>query len=138
MTFLPRVVRFGIIGAASTGAYVALALIGKGLGLPVSAASLAAYAVAFPFSYFGHRRVTFQSDRPHREAVSRFVALNLFGLLLAVAMPWLLCDQLGLPGIAGIVAVAVTVPLSSFLGQSLLVFPSAGDAPQFARPTGGR
>ena len=65
MTLLPRVVRFGIIGAASTGAYVAL-------------------------------------------------------------------------GIAGIVAVAATVPLSSFLGQSLFVFPSAGSALEPACASGGR
>jgi putative flippase GtrA len=123
MTSLPRVVRFGIIGAVTTGGYALLALLGKAAGIPVVAASLCAYLAMMAFSYFGHRHLTFESERPHREAASRFVALNLFGLLLSLAVPWLLCDRIGLSASVGLLTVAVLVPLSSFVGQSLFVFP---------------
>jgi putative flippase GtrA len=121
--FLPRVLRFGIIGATSTGSYIILALAGEALGLPVALASVIAYAITIPLSYFGHRHLTFESDRPHREAASRFVALNLFGIGLSIGAPWLLCDRLELPAAIGVFTVAVLVPLASFVGQSLFVFP---------------
>lgn len=124
MSFLPRIVRFFIIGATSTGSYVLLALAGEALGLPVALASAGAYGITIPLSYFGHRQLTFESDRPHREAASRFIALNLFGIGMSMAAPWLLCDRLGLPAAVGVLTVAVLVPLASFIGQSLFVFPS--------------
>ena len=123
MNLLPRVLRFFLIGATSTGSYIVLALAGEALGLPVALASVGAYAVTIPLSYFGHRHLTFGSDRPHREAASRFLALNLFGIGLSIAAPWLLCDRLGLPAAVGVFSVAVLVPLASFVGQSLFVFP---------------
>jgi putative flippase GtrA len=122
---LPRIVRFGMVGAASTLAYIALALLGEGLGLAVAVASIAAYSLCIPFAYLGHRHLTFGSDRPHREALSRFVALSLLGLGISAAAPWLLCDLLRLPAFVGVFTVAILVPLASFAGQSLFVFPSA-------------
>ena len=59
---------------------------------------------------------------------SRFLALNLFGIGLSVAVPWLLCDRLALPAAAGVLAVAVLVPLASYFGQSLFVFPDRKQA----------
>jgi putative flippase GtrA len=120
---LPRVVRFGMVGAASTLAYMALALLGEALGMAVVVASVAAYSLCIPFAYLGHRHLTFGSDRPHREAASRFVALNLLGLGVSAAAPWLLCDLAGLPAVAGVFTAAILVPLASFAGQSLFVFP---------------
>jgi putative flippase GtrA len=131
VTFLPRVVRFGIIGAFTTVGYVLLALLGEASGIHVAVASLCAYLAMGTLSYFGHRHVTFESERPHREAASRFVAVTLFGLLLALAAPWLLCDRLGLPASIGVLTVAVLVPLTSYFGQSLFVFP--GRAAPLAR-----
>ena len=128
MSFLPRVVRFGMVGAASTLAYIALALLGEALGLTVVVASVAAYALCIPFAYLGHRHFTYGSNRPHREATPRFVALNLVGLGISAAAPWLLCDLAGLPPFAGVFTAAVLVPLASFAGQSLFVFPPTGRA----------
>jgi len=124
MKMLPRVVRFGMVGAASTLAYMVLALLGEALGMAVVVASVAAYTLCIPFAYLGHRHLTFGSDRPHREAVSRFVALNLLGLGVSAAAPWLLCDLAGLPAFAGVFTAAILVPLASFAGQSLFVFPT--------------
>ena len=45
------------------------------------------------------------------------------GIGLSIAAPWLLCDRFGLPAAIGVFTVAVLVPLASFVGQSLFVFP---------------
>jgi putative flippase GtrA len=121
---LPRIVRFFMVGGASTLAYILLALAGEALGLAVVIASVAAYALCIPFAYLGHRHFTYGSDRPHREASPRFVALNLLGLGISAGAPWLLCDVAGLPPFAGVFTAAVLVPLASFAGQSLFVFPA--------------
>lgn len=128
MTFLPRIVRFSMVGGASTLAYALLALGGEALGMNVVVASVLAYALCVPFAYLGHRHFTYGSSRPHREAVSRFVALNIAGLAISAAAPWLLCDVVRLPAFAGVFTAAVLVPLASYAGQALLVFPSAKTA----------
>lgn len=128
MTLLPRLLRFGLVGAASTLAYMVLALLGEAAGLAVVIASVLAYAVCVPFAYLGHRHFTYGSSRPHREATPRFLILNLIGLGISAAAPWLLCDVAGLPPFAGVFTAAVLVPLASFAGQSLFVFPSASRA----------
>ncbi|WUR12927.1 GtrA family protein [[Empedobacter] haloabium] len=51
-------------------------------GMPAVAASATGFAGSAGLNYALNRRATFGSDRPHRTAMPRFVAVALMGLLL--------------------------------------------------------
>jgi putative flippase GtrA len=116
-------VRFGVVGIAATITYAALAWIATvWLALPAGPSSLAAYGAGSLVSYFGHRAVTFRSERPHREALPRFLGVTVVGYAVSLLIPLLLTDVLGLhPGIS-IAATCVAIPVLSYLGLSRLVF----------------
>ena len=122
-----RVARFAGVGAAATAIYAILAW---GLtflaGIPATAASVAAYAMAAVFSYFGHKRVTFRSGRPHAREVPRFVAATAIGLALAVAFPLIFTDRLHWPRLVAIVLTCIAVPAANYLILEFLVFGSRG------------
>ncbi|WP_380877566.1 hypothetical protein ACFB49_13370 [Sphingomonas sp. DBB INV C78] len=119
---------FGLVGGASTLAYIALALGFGRLGLHAVAASFAAYLVGMVISYAGHRHLTFASRRPHSEALPRFVLVNLFGVGLSLAAPFLLTVTFGLPPAVAVATTTILVPLASFVGHNRFVFPQRSDA----------
>lgn len=85
---VPRSVwRFLLVGgtAAAVHEAVVLALVEAGWLLPWQA-NLPAFALAWCVSYTGHRSLTFASDRPHREALPRFLGVSLLGLALNQAL----------------------------------------------------
>lgn len=51
-------------------------------GMPAVLASGTGFVASAALNYLLNRRTTFGSDRPHRSAVPRFVAIALMGLLL--------------------------------------------------------
>lgn len=120
-----RISAFGLVGGLSTITYAVLALTFERLGAGAVPASFAAYLVGMLISYSGHRRLTFGSDRRHGEAIPRFIAVNLFGLAVSLALPWLLTTRIGLPSVIAVVAAAILVPLASFIGHSRFVFSDA-------------
>ncbi len=120
--YLAKLVRFAGVGGAATVIYAALAAILGALAVGAVAASLLAYALAGLFSYFGHKRVTFRSDRAHGEEAPRFVAASAMGAGIATAAPLVLTDALHLPGLVAIGFTCVAVPAMNFLVLDLLVF----------------
>ncbi|MDF3034784.1 MAG: GtrA family protein [Paucimonas sp.] len=68
-----QLARFGTVGliAACVHWSVVAALVPLGL-LPLQA-NVVAFITAFNVSYWGHRRWTFNADRPHRSALPRFL-----------------------------------------------------------------
>jgi putative flippase GtrA len=121
---------FACIGVVSTLAYVAGALALGHLGAGAVSASITAYACGMLISYFGHRSVTFRSNQPHRDGIPRFILLNILGLTLAVAIPFLFDRFLGLPSFVAVVTTAIAVPLASFIGHNRFVFPAASRNPE--------
>lgn len=120
---LMRLRRLVLVGAAATILYAALAWSGTVLlGLASPLASVLAYALAAAPSYFGHRLLTFQSTRPHREAAPRFAGLTILGYLIAFAAPAILTDVLGLNPSVAIIVVCVAVPAVNAVALSRLVF----------------
>ena len=111
------------VGGTATAGYAVLTwLLSSVVALPAAIASLSSYAVAAAISYFGHRRLTFRSRRPHREAVSPFIGVSLFGYAMAFAIPGLFTD-LGEARIeVSIVVTCATVPVLSYFAMSHLVF----------------
>ncbi len=91
---MKRVAAFVAVGACAAAVHQAsvMALVEAGL-LPALAANVPAFALAWLVSYLGHRRFSFDSDRPHREAAPRFLAVSLLGfgsnqMLYAALLRW--------------------------------------------------
>lgn len=122
---LRRIGAFGLVGLLATLTYALCALLFERLGMGAVAASFLAYLAGMALSYSGHRRLTFASSRPHAEAIPRFIAVNMFGLGVSLALPWLLTVRLGLPSIVAVMAASILVPMASYIGHSRLVFADA-------------
>jgi len=84
-------VRFGAVGLIGTAChYTVLISLVQGLhSRPVAASTLGAIVGAL-VNYILNRRLTFASDRPHREALPRFMAVAIVGFGLNAAIMALL------------------------------------------------
>ncbi len=120
--YLAKLVRFAGVGGSATVIYAGLAAGFGALGVRAVGASLVAYAFAGLFGYFGHKRVTFRSDRGHGEEAPRFAAASVMGAAIATAAPLALTDAAHLPGLVAIAFTCVAVPAMNFLVLDLLVF----------------
>jgi putative flippase GtrA len=83
-----EMIRFAIMGLASTGIYlVIMAVLKWGMSMLAMSVKLwllamVAYLLSMAANYVLQRRVTFRSQRRHREAISRFLAVQLIGMAL--------------------------------------------------------
>jgi len=117
--------RFGVVGAAATALYAAMAFLlthWLWLGLTPGEASLVAYIVAAAFSYLAHKSVTFLSTGPHRLEGLRFLALSAIGIVVAFAAPSILTGALGFDPIFAILSTCVLVPVINFVVMDRWVF----------------
>ena len=101
-------------------------LIGLGEGAAVDpvGASLAGYVAGGVVSYALNRRLTYRSDRPHREAGWRFAAVAVVGFLLTWGCMAVLTRQLGVPYLAAQVVTTGVVLFWSFVAHKLWTFRS--------------
>ncbi|RUU29181.1 GtrA family protein [Mesorhizobium sp. M6A.T.Ce.TU.016.01.1.1] len=121
-----RLSRFALIGIASTLIYAACAfLLSRGqatAGLPAALTSFAAYAIAALFSYTGHKYFTFISGGSHAMELPRFLLLTASGLAVAVALPGLLTQMLGVPASVPILLTCIAVPVINYVVLGRWVF----------------
>jgi putative flippase GtrA len=118
-----QMIRFGGIGAMATVAHVLTALAAQGfLHLPAQGANLVGFAVAVIVSYTGHARVTFDAPLRSGSQVQRFVMLSLAGLAASSLTVHLVTTVLGLGFLTAMTAVAVIVPLATYLAMRFWVF----------------
>ena len=107
--------RFLLIGVVATCLYTVVALCLSASGLSVALASLAAYLIAAPFSYVGHKYFTFGSDRAHRFEAPRFIAVTVVGITVSLVMPAIMSGRLGLPVQVSIVLTSLLIPIANYL-----------------------
>ncbi len=109
-------VAFGCVGIAATAVHtcIGLALVWSDLASPFIA-NFIAFSTAVSVSYVGHRTFTFQSTRRHQEALPRFFAVALFGLLLNQIMVWGLVDVLGMAYPVVLALIFVSVPIAVYI-----------------------
>ena len=118
-----RLSRFVLIGLASTVLYAVLAFVFAGTeGLGATGASVLAFALAAVFSYAGHKYVTFVSDGAHRLELPRFLVLSASGLAVAIALPGLLTEMLGMPAAIPILLTCLIVPVVNYVVLGRWVF----------------
>jgi putative flippase GtrA len=115
--------RFGVMGLMSTGLYLVIMMPIKWL-IPAQLWLVAAiaYLLSMAANYVMQRRVTFRSQRRHQEAVTRFVVVQLIGLLLNAGLLELLVTRAKYPFWLGQGIAVVIVALWSYGAQKFWVF----------------
>ncbi|MBM2710444.1 GtrA family protein [Mesorhizobium caraganae] len=120
-----RMSRFALIGVGSTLIYAVCAFVlsrGQEAILPATLASVAAYAIAALFSYTGHKYFTFMSGGDHAMELPRFLLLTASGLIVAVVLPGLLTQMLGIPAAIPILLTCIAVPIVNYIVLGRWVF----------------
>ena len=119
-----QVVRFVGVGILSTGIHALIYALAGALGLVPWAANLAAFCVAFGFSFLGHYRFTFQSDSAVPVAVSKFFLVALIGLGLNAGFVYLIVDWAQLHYLVALAPMIFVVPPVTFLLSRYWAFKS--------------
>ena len=100
----------GVGLVAAVAHYGVLITLVEGFGILPVIATLWGFIAGAGVSYVLNRRYTFRSDRPHRAAAPRFLAVSVGGFLLNGAVMWLLNEYWGVPYLlAQVVATAVVL-----------------------------
>jgi len=116
-------VRYTLVGVVGTGAHylVLLALVERGDVTPVLATTLG-FATGAVVNYFLNCRFTFQSDRPHREALPRFFTVAAVGMVVNAGIVALGVNVLRFPYMIPQVCATGTVVFGTFCVNRIWTF----------------
>lgn len=110
---------FAFIGiggsAALTFTLVSAAAVTAVQSLPAWLVSSICYAAFIVPVYLLHRRYSFRSDAAHRQALPRYVAVQLGNLVLATCFSWIVYNALGLPALGAAFIVTLLTAGISFV-----------------------
>jgi putative flippase GtrA len=110
----------GLVAAvAHFGVLVALV---EGTGTDAVRAALAGFAAGAIVSYVLNRRLTYRSDRPHREATWRFAVVAIVGFLLTWALMAVFTRGLGAPYLPAQLVTTGIVLFWTFIANKLWTF----------------
>ena len=114
---------FAGVGLLATMTHVVVALAAAAmLGVGPQTANAMGFALAICISYLGHAHLTFGYPMGHAVHGPRFLALALGGLALSSGITFVLCTLLGTPLTIAMAAVALAVPVFTFLGGRFWAF----------------
>ena len=110
-----QLMRFALAGGVGTIAhYLLLVSLVRAFGTgPVIASSFGAFIGAL-INYTLNYKYTFMSQKPHRESISRFLTVAVFGFILNAAVLSAAISQLGMHYIAGQIVAKGVVFIGSF------------------------
>jgi putative flippase GtrA len=116
-------VRFSGVGLVAAVAHfgVLIALV-EGTGMDAVHAALAGFVAGGMVSYVLNRRLTYRSDRPHREATWRFGAVAVVGFLLTWALMAAFTRGLGVPYLPAQLVTTGIVLFWTFVANKLWTF----------------
>jgi putative flippase GtrA len=86
-------------------------------------ASVFAFLLILPLSFFSHQRVSFRDSTPDRRQPFRFAVIAGTSFTFAVGGMHLMTEVLKLHYLFGVAAVWILVPATNFLINSIFVFP---------------
>ena len=95
--FVQRLLRFAAVGVVGTVAHYAVLLsLVEGAGVAPVAGSVAGFVLGALVNYTMNRRLVFCSDRAHVEALPRFFAIAVVGLVWNAVLMYFLSSVVGL------------------------------------------
>lgn len=112
------------VGASAALTYVLLSSLLTHYGVTPAVASVASYLICLPIGYLAQRTLTFKSDAPHRSALPRYMAAQLFGIVLAAILPDAMMARLDAPPPVAFAAVAGMIAVTNFLMLRFWAFSS--------------
>ena len=118
-----RVARFGLVGVGATVCYaiVTFAIVWSGLGGSIVATIIGQGTSAF-ISYFGHLHFSFRVEPDHRAFLWRFVVVAVATFALNLLLTWGLISIFHEAYQVPIVAVAIALPIASYLLNRFWIF----------------
>lgn len=115
---------FLVVGGAAALGFVVLSsvLISLHTGLEDWLVSAACYAAFVLPTYLAHRRLSFDSHAPHRQALPRYVGVQLFGVALASVFSFVVYGRLALPAfVSSVIVIGLTAGVN-FMALRLWAF----------------
>lgn len=110
-----RLTRYAIVGMLATMTHIGiLVVLVEAFHQEPVFSSTVGFMVALVFSYFLNRNWTFQTNLAHSYALTRYVIISLFGLLLNSGIMYLTVNILGWWYLLGQFTVILIVPASNF------------------------
>lgn len=127
---LAQFLRFCGVGGLATVVHVLCAMaVSAALSASPQWANLAGFLAAVQVSYFGHARFTFGVALRSAAQMLRFVILSLLSLAVSSGTVWLVTARLGFGFPVAMAAVALIVPLASYLAMRFWVFAAKEKTP---------
>jgi putative flippase GtrA len=118
-------IKYGLVGVTNTLAYMAVYAIAVSAGVWYIAASALAFGVGATNGYLMNRSWTFRHTGEHRTTVSRYVVVQVGGLLTDLGLLWVLVEGLGMDKVVGQAIAIVLVVLGMFVANRYWTFAEA-------------
>jgi len=126
---LGQIIRFGSVGSVATVLHVILAMMTReAFNIVPLAANFTGFVGAILFSYIGHARFTFRQTVNQSDQFLRFIIAGLVSLGTSSFLVWILNSVLGIDFGVAMIAVAVVVPMMTYLVLRFWVFESEREA----------
>lgn len=120
-----QLIRFFAVGGVAAIAYVAvMAIVVDGFGGRVLLGAFLAFVLATLVSFVGNALWSFSARMTPAKA-AMFFAVNTVGLLLNMAIAWLL-ERMGVHYLLIALTVLIVVPMFNFAGHRLITFARSG------------
>jgi putative flippase GtrA len=131
-----KILSFATFGVLAGAVYALVyAWLAAHVWLPVFVASLLAFVVAMPISYFGNRRVTYRSRNMLGPESLRFLAVLAFNLVLTAFVVHVASSLFALSTMAQVIVAYVSAPVVSFILYELWVYRQRSASARQADPT---
>ena len=106
---------FTIIGVFAAAIYAIIAAELTSLdGWRPWTASVVAYALIVPFAYVAQKSIAFRSEAAHRHAFPRYVAIQLFGMVLSIPLSEGALQILQFHPLAGFLLIGAVIAVFNF------------------------
>jgi putative flippase GtrA len=130
-----RLVRFSLVGGLATGVYLLAALIAvEGLGMSPMVGATVGFFASFVVSFLGHFRFTFAVAGRYRDYVLKFAISSVVSFLVSTLAMWLATRILMIDYRIALIAIAIIIPICSYLVNRFWVFLHPADAARSGRP----
>ncbi|MGM5024454.1 GtrA family protein [Tardiphaga sp. 367_B4_N1_1] len=118
-----RLARFSLIGAVATAVYVLAAMMAvEWAGVGPMVGSTIGFCASFAVSYLGHFHFTFAVPGRYRDYVVKFAVSSAASFLISTLAMWLATKLFGIDYRIALIAVAIIIPICSYLVNRFWVF----------------
>lgn len=122
---LTQMLRFVCVGVGVAAFFMFLTYALVSGGAPPFWSSVSAYVICFVVAYLLQRFWTFEAKHPHREALPKYLALQVACAVLSGLVPQVAIDHFGATHLVAAGLAALTAGVLSYVGSTIFVFSNA-------------